>query len=127
MLSRVAVGAVLFQHGWTKVRGGAWKQSGQWIKSMGVPAFLAPLVMALEVLGGVFLILGLLVPIVALLFLLQMAGIILMKKIKMKATLLPKGQGGSSYELDFVYIVVSLLLIAAGAGSISLDSLLGLV
>lgn len=126
LLARVAAGAVLFQHGWMKVRGGAWKQSSQWIGSMGVPAFLAPLVMALEVVGGVFLILGLLVPIVGLLFLLQMAGIMLMKKNKMKATLLPKQQGGLSYEIDYVYMIIALLLVAVGAGSLSLDAALGL-
>ncbi len=126
LVFRVAAGAAWLQHGLMKVRGGGWKQAGQWIQSMGVPAPAAPLATALEVLGGIFLIIGFLVPIVALLFLVQMAGIVIMKMAKMKATLIPKGQSGPSYEIDFTYLIIALVLIAVGAGSISLDALLGL-
>jgi len=93
---------------------------------MGVPAFVAPLVALLEVLGGIFLIIGLIVPVVGFLFFLEMLSLVLMKKYKMKSSFLPRQQGESSYELDFLYLLISLVLIAVGAGSISLDSLLGL-
>ena len=126
LLFRVAAGAALLQHGLMKARGGGWRQSAQWIRSMGVPAFFAPLVTTLEVLGGVFLIIGQLVPVVGFLFFLQMLGIIIMKRSKMKAALIPRGQGGASYEIDYAYLAIALALIATGAGSLSLDALLGL-
>ncbi len=125
LVFRAVVGVALFQHGLPKVRGGAWRKSGQWIASMGVPAIVALLVAALEFLGGIFLIIGLLVPLVGFLFLLQMAGIIIMKKSKMKAQFMPKA-GEPSYEVDLTYLAIALVLIAVGAGSISLDALFGL-
>lgn len=126
LLFRVAAGGGWLQHGLMKLRGGGWRQTGQWLGSMNVPPLLAPLVTTLETLGGIFLIVGLLVPIVGFLFLLLMAGIVVMKITKTKATFLPKGQGAPSYELDLVYLAIALALVATGAGSVSLDSLLGL-
>lgn len=126
LVFRVVVGAAMFRHGLPKLRGGGWRQSGQWIASMGVPASFALLVGLLELLGGVFLIVGLLVPVVGFLFLLQFAGIIVMKKSKANAAFMPKGQGGGSYEVDYAYLAASIALIALGAGSLSLDALLGL-
>jgi uncharacterized membrane protein YphA (DoxX/SURF4 family) len=113
---RLAAGAGWLQHGILKVRGGAWNQAGQWIQSMGVPAFVAPLVTLLEVGGGIFLIVGLIVPIVGFLFFLEMLSLVLMKKYKMKSSFLPKQQGQSSYELDFLYMLIALALIAVGSG-----------
>ena len=126
LLFRVGAGVGWMRHGLTKARGGAWKGAGEWIKSMGIPAGLALPVTALEVGGGIFLILGVIVPIVGALFLLLMLGIIPMKVYRMKATFLPKGQGAPSYEIDFVYLLVAIALVAFGAGSLSLDAIVGL-
>jgi putative oxidoreductase len=126
LLFRAAAGAGWIQHGLMKARGGGWKQAGQWIGGMGIPAFFAPLVATFELVGGVLLIVGLLVPVVALLFFLQMAGIVIMLKTKMHATFLRSGQGGASYEVEFLYLAIALALVAVGAGSISLDALVGL-
>jgi putative oxidoreductase len=126
LLFRVGAGAAWMQHGLMKARDGAWRQAGQWMRSMGVPPVLVPLVTALELLGGAFLILGLLVPVVGLLFFLEMAGIVVMKKTKMKATFLPPKPDQPSYEVDYLYMMIAVALIAVGAGAFSLDAVIGL-
>jgi putative oxidoreductase len=125
LLLRVLVGAAYMLHGYPKVKG-AWKQSGQWIQSMGVPAFAAVPVTVLEFFGGLFLIVGLIVPVVAALFAIEMLAIAVMKKLKMGAALVAVGQGKASYEIDFTYLLLALALLVLGAGAFSLDSVLGL-
>jgi putative oxidoreductase len=126
LVFRVLAGLGWMQHGLMKMKGGGWKQAGQWIKGMGVPSALAPLVTLLEVVGGLFLVIGLLVPVVGFLFFLEMLGIVLMMRSKMKATFLRAQPTQASYEVEFLYMIVGIALIAFGAGTISLDWLLGL-
>jgi putative oxidoreductase len=126
LVFRALAGLGWMQHGLMKARGGGWKQAGQWIKTMGVPSAMAPLVTLMEVLGGAFLVVGLIVPVVALLFFVQMLGIVLMMKLKMKATFLRAQPTQPSYEVEFLYMIIALVLVAVGAGSLSLDGLLGL-
>lgn len=125
MLRLTAGGALLF-HGVPKVRGGWGKQAGQWIGSMGVPPGAATLVTLLEFFGGLFLMIGLLVPVVAAFFAVQFLGIIAMKVMKMKAGFMGAA-GKQGFELDYVYLVLSLAILMVGAGSISLDGLLGIL
>ncbi|MDV3277014.1 MAG: DoxX family protein [Nitrososphaerales archaeon] len=120
---RVFVGTALVMHGLPKVKG-AWKQSGQWIQSMGVPAAAAVPVAILEFFGGIFLIIGLIVPIVAGFFAIQFLAIIVMKKSKMKAALIGSQQK-PSYEIDFTYLLLALVLVVVGAGVLSVDSVIG--
>ena len=126
LVFRAAAGLGWMQHGLMKAKGGGWKQAGQWIKGMGVPSFVAPLVVLLELAGGVFLVVGLIVPVVGLLFFLEMLGLVLVMKYKMKASFLRVQPQASSYEVEFVYMLVAVVLVAVGAGSLSLDGLLGL-
>ena len=120
---RVVVGAALVAHGLPKVRGG-WKQSGQWIQSMGVPAAAAVPVTILEFFGGIFLIVGLMVPVVAGFLAIQFIAITAMKKSKMNASFIGS-QGKASYEVDILYLLLALALLALGAGAVSLDSFIG--
>jgi len=121
---RVVVGFAMTLHGYPKLKGG-WRQSGQWIRSMGVPAAAAVLVTILEFFGGIFLIIGLIVPVVAGLFVIQFLAITIMKKWKMNGALIAK-QGQASYEVDVTYLLLSLALLVLGAGTLSLDQLLGI-
>ena len=123
LILRVAVGVALIMHGIPKVKGGWGKQSGEWIKSMGVPAIVAQFVTVLELFGGLFLVVGLLVPIVAALFAIQFLAIIVMKVTKMKAGFMGSG-GKPGYEIDFTYLMLSLAILLLGSGAISLDSLI---
>lgn len=126
LVLRVGAGAALMAHGLPKIRGGWGKQSGQWIATMGVPPLAATFVTILEFFGGLFLIVGLLVPLVAGLFVVQFVGIITMKASKMNAAFMGAG-GKPSYEIDFTYLLLSLAILLLGAGAFSLDSALGLL
>jgi len=124
LVLRIAVGSALLAHGLPKVRGGWGKEAGQWLGSMGVPPFAATLVTVLEFVGGILLIVGLLVPLVAAFFTIQFLSIIAMKASKMKAGFMGTG-GKPGYEIDFTYLFLSLAILLLGAGANSLDALVG--
>lgn len=125
LLLRITVGAALVVHGVPKVKGGWGAQAGQWVGSMGVPPFAARLVTLLEFFGGILLIIGFLVPVVAALFVIQFVAIIGMKTSKMNAGF--QGAGGKpGYEIDFTYLLLSLAILLLGAGAYSLQALVGL-
>ncbi|MDA4128775.1 MAG: DoxX family protein [Thaumarchaeota archaeon] len=125
LILRLGVGAGLALHGYPKAKGGR-VQAGQWMKSMGIPPITADLVTILEFIGGIFLILGLLTPVVGLFFVLQFGSIIWMKKSKMQASFISMEQGKPTYEIDAVYLLLALVFLVLGAGPYSLDKLLGL-
>jgi uncharacterized membrane protein YphA (DoxX/SURF4 family) len=79
---RVVVGATLIMHGYPKLKNP--KQTVQWTKGLGVPAVATYLVIILEFFGGIALIIGLIVPVVAFFIALEMVGNIILKKTKMK-------------------------------------------
>lgn len=119
---RVVVGATMMLHGYPKLK--SKEQSVSWMKSLGMPGSTAVLASILEFFGGLFLIIGLIVPIVALFFAIQFLSITLMKKIKMKSAYVSPGK--PSYEIDVTYLLLSLVLIFLGSGMLSLDKLIGL-
>ncbi len=125
LILRLGIGAGLAIHGYPKAKGGR-VQAGQWLKSMGIPPLAADLVTVLELVGGVFLIFGLLTPLVGLLFVVQFGSIIWMKKSKMHASFISVEQGKPTYEIDAVYLLLALVFLVLGAGAFSLDNLLGL-
>jgi putative oxidoreductase len=120
LLVRVWVGANFVAHGYPKL-GKARTQTLQWTKSLGVPTVATYLAIILEFFGGLSLIIGFIVPIVAFFIGLEMIGAILLKKTKMKAPYM----GQNSYEIDIAYLILALVLIVLGAGVLSVDSFLG--
>ncbi len=124
LLVRLFLGVSLIIHGYPKVKGG-WKQSGQWVKSMGIPAFTAVAATIVEFFGGILLIIGLIVPVVSAFAAIEFAAIIAMKKSKMHAKYVSFEQGRPTYEIDAFYLVLALVLFVLGAGAFSLDNLLG--
>ena len=76
----------------------------------------------MEFFGGLFLIIGLIVPLVGLFFAIFMIAYVIMKRTKMNAVYI----GKTSYEIDITYLILSLVLIVLGAGALSVDSLIGL-
>ena len=125
LILRLGAGAGLAIHGYPKAKGGR-VQAGQWMKSMGIPPFTADLVTVLEFLGGILLVVGLLTPLVGLLFVIQFGSIILMKGSKMHAKFISTEQGKPTYEIDFLYLLLALVFLFMGAGTYSLDHLIGL-
>ena|SRR2546427_5919008 len=123
LVLRVWVGANFIVHARPKL-GKGMVQTTQWIKGMGLPVGAAYAATALELFGGFFLIIGLIVPIVALFFAIDMIANSIMKKTKMDADYI--AQGKPSYEIDALYLALSLVLIILGAGAFSLDGIVGL-
>jgi putative oxidoreductase len=125
LILRVGVGGTLLLHGLPKARGGR-VQAGQWMTSMGIPAMAADLVTVLETAGAIFLIIGLITPLVGLFFVFQFGSIILMKISKMHAVLVSLDSKKPSFEIDLVFMLLALVFLFLGAGPLSLDGLLGL-
>ena len=122
LLLRVWVGANLVIHSRPKMGKGA-AQSVNWMKSMGMPGWTATAATYLELLGGIFLIIGLIVPIVAVLFIIQFAAITVMKKTKQHAEYISPGK--PSYEIDILYLILAIVILVLGSGVLSLDALIG--
>jgi putative oxidoreductase len=125
LVLRVAVGAALTAHGLPKAREGWGKKAGEWVAGMGITPAAARLVTILELFGGLFLIVGFLVPLVGALFAVQFAAIIAVKRGKMKAGFMRTG-AGPGYEIDFTYFFLSFAILLLGAGAFSADGLLGI-
>ncbi len=116
------MGANFVAHGYPKISKSR-QQTLQWTKSLRVPAALTYAAIILEFFGGLSLIIGFIVPIVAFFIVLEMIGASILKKTKMKGQYI----GGTvAYELDVTYILLAISLIVLGAGAFSLDSALGL-
>lgn len=116
---RVWVGASFIGHSRLKLRGKAREGALQWMKGMGMPAAAVTAATALEFVGGIFLIVGFIVPAIALLFAIEMLSTSALRRTKMK----DKYLGG--YELDMGYFVLAIVLIVLGAGALSVDQLIG--
>lgn len=125
LILRLVTGAGLAIHGYPKAKGGR-VQAGQWMKSMGIPPVAADLVTVLEFLGGIFLVVGFLTPLVGLFFVIQFGGICLMKRSKMHAKFISTEEGKPTYEIDVLYLLLALVFLFLGAGTYSLDHVLGL-
>jgi uncharacterized membrane protein YphA (DoxX/SURF4 family) len=70
-----------------------------------------------------FLIIGLIVPVVGLFFAIFMVANVIMKK-KMNAAYIDPRK--ASYEIDIRYLIHSIVVIVLGAGAFSVDSIIGL-
>ena len=114
---RIATGAVFLSHGYQKlfvfVVDGSVRRRGH----LGVPApgVMGPLIALLEVFGAIALIFGFLTRPLALLFVCDMLGAILLVQLK---------NGFSHYELEFLLCASSVALIFTGAGGLSIDALI---
>jgi putative oxidoreductase len=120
LLVRVWVGTNFILHANLKLPKKGREQAAQWMKSIGLPTAAASLAALLELVGGLLLIVGLIVPIVAILFAIEMISTSWLRKAKMKNVYV----GG--YELDVLYIILAIVLFVVGAGVLSVDSVIGL-
>ncbi|MDA4115740.1 MAG: DoxX family protein [Thaumarchaeota archaeon] len=103
---------------------GGWRQSAKWMKSRGIPPAGAIYGTVVEFFGGILLVVGLIVPIVAALVAVEFASIVGMKVFKMKASYSSIDPSKPPFELESFFLVMALVLIVLGAGALSLDSLL---
>lgn len=123
VLLRVWVGANLMIHGYPKLK--SMEGTKKYTQTLGAPALSAYLVTIIEFVGGIFLVIGFIVPVVGLFMVVQFGAIILSKKLKLKGVYI-SGQGPVKYEIDVLYLMLGLALMVLGAGPLSVDSLLGL-
>lgn len=120
---RLTVGVVMVFAGWMKLFGFGVPMFAQALAAEGVPL---PLLFAwgvtlLEVVGGAFLILGLLARPIALLLAIDMVVAMLLVSLEV-GFLSPTGRSGS--EINVILIGSLLAILFVGAGSISLDRVL---
>jgi putative oxidoreductase len=117
---RVLVGVTFLLHGFPKIAniGGF----AGFLTSLGVPApgLFAFLVVALEVGGGLLLILGLATRWVSLLFVIQMLVTTLLVKLPSAGFIAPQG-GGAGAELDLLLLAAALILLTQGSGPLSIE------
>ena len=125
---RLVLGAIFLIHGWAKLSpASAVGGIPGWTKllvGLGVPlpGVTAWGVALLEVVGGALLIIGFGTRALAVLFTLNML-VATWAKLKWGAKFTQFD--GTGYEFDLLLIVVHLALIGTGAGSLSLDAVLG--
>lgn len=127
VLIRVALGGVIFAHGAQKALGwfggGGWDGTiGFFTSQLGVPAFIAALVILGEFLGGIGVVTGTLTRVAAAGIAIIMAGAVMMVH-------LPNGffmnwygtQAGEGFEYGILAITMALSLVVSGAGRFSVD------
>ena len=122
LILRVWVGANFVIHARPKLQ--SMPQTIQSMKGLGVPAGATYAATALELAGGIALILGLLVPIVGAV-LRPLHGLGLRDEEAEDARGLHRA-GKPSYEIDVLYLALALALVFLGAGVFSLDGALGI-
>jgi putative oxidoreductase len=122
LVLRLWVGGNLIIHSRPKLGKGT-PQAANWMKSIGMPGWTAYAATYLELFGGIFLIIGLIVPVVAVLFVIQFASIIGMKRVKQHAEYISTSK--PSLEIDVLYLMLSIVIFVLGSGVLSLDGLIG--
>jgi putative oxidoreductase len=123
LIIRVWMGGNMVVHGRAKL-GKAMAQPIQYFKTMGIPEVATKMGVYLEFFGGIFLVIGLIVPIVGVLFAIYMASIAIVTKTKQHAQYIAPGK--PSYEVNVLYLMLAIVLVFLGAGVLSLDRLIGL-
>ncbi|MGK5440439.1 DoxX family protein [Micromonospora sp. URMC 105] len=121
LVARVAVGVIFTAHGWQKLTEWGLDGTTAAFEQLGVPfpaasAWFAALV---ELLGGLALLVGLVVPVAGVLLALNMFGAFLLVHVSNGVFVSANG-----FELVLALGTTALLLAAVGAGRFSLDRLI---
>ena len=120
LVGRLALGAVMIAHGLQKLDQGGFSGTADGFAAMGIPAAsaAAAFAIAVEVGGGILILLGALTPVVGVLWAANMAGA--WWYVHRDAFFAAEG----GYELVMVLGALGLLLAATGPGRLSVDALL---
>lgn len=115
---RVGLGVIMIAHGYPKVFGGMQKHA-EFVATLGMPAWLAYLSAAAELLGGILLLAGLLTRLAALAITIDLA--VAIAKVHWKNGF----TGTGNYQFPLAIAVGTFALIFFGSGPVGLDWLLG--
>jgi putative oxidoreductase len=118
LVLRLALGAVMIAHGWQKIAGHVQGIMGT-LGHLGIPAWMAYLVVAAEFGGGILVAVGLATRLAAFSIFIDMMVAVLKVHLKNGLT----GQGG--FEFPMTLAAIAFALIFFGAGPMSLDWLRG--
>ncbi len=118
LVLRVVLGAILITHGKQKLFGGMGNFTHM-VAAIGMPGWMGYLAAGTEFFGGILLILGLATRLVGIAVTIEM--LVAVFRVHLKHGL--AGQGG--YDFPLLVCATAFSLIFFGAGSISLDWLLG--
>jgi putative oxidoreductase len=120
---RVVVGPMLAYHGWKKIDGGIEKFVGTVARDgFPLPELLARATIAIELVGGICLTIGLLTRLWSGLATLQF--LLIIAKVKWGVGVFGVA-GRSGFELDLLYAVTATALLLAGPGLLAVDHILG--
>lgn len=121
LVLRLTIGLIFLTHGWPKLIGGGATATAGFFGQLGIPlpTIMAWFVTLLEFFGGIALILGLLVPILASLFSIEMLVALLLVHLPNGWYVVGPGQGGVEFNVLLIAGLLTLLLV--GAGSPALD------
>ena len=116
-LVRLMTGFLFAVHGYQKFAGGLGGVSAYFAKvEIPIPGVTAPFVAALELVGGILLILGVASRVIGLLFAAEM--LVTTVWVKLLA-----GAGWNASDLDRMLLVAALLIVFGGPGAAALDEL----
>lgn len=118
LVLRLVLGTIMIAHGWQKIAGHLHGFEGA-LSHMGIPPWMAYLVVAAEFGGGILVVVGFLTRFAAFAILIDMLVAILKVHLHNGLT----GQGGFEFPLALAAIAFSLIF--SGAGAISLDWMRG--
>jgi putative oxidoreductase len=122
LVSRVALGVILVAHGWQKFNEWTLDGTASAFGDMGIPApvVAATFVTAVEIIGGVALIIGLLTPVVALLNMVNLLGALFLVHAANGVFVADNG-----FELVLALFAGLATISMLGAGKFSTDGFLG--
>ena len=118
LVLRLVLGAIMIAHGWQKIAGHMHGIMGM-LGHLGIPPWMAYLVVAAEFGGGILVVLGLFTRFAAFAIFIDMLVAIFKVHLKNGMT----GQGG--FEFPMTCAAIAFALIFLGAGEISFDWLRG--
>jgi len=119
LVLRLALGTIMIAHGWQKIADHMHMITGM-MHQMGLPSFMAYLVVAAEFGGGILLVVGFLTRLAALAILIDMLVAIL--KVHLPHGLFSSAGG---FEFPLACAAIAFSLIWSGAGPIAIDWLWG--
>jgi len=112
LLLRLVLGLSFAMHGYAKFSGGI-ENTSSWFESIGLPGILAYGVALLEVMGGLALMAGLATRLLGAFYVIVMLVAII--KVKLVAGYV------DGYELELIFLTISLALLISGGGHYSID------